>query len=127
MQTTCADSIPRTIHQTITEVNLVNNEWMTYRTSDGSRVIEFYFVDCGPPDGWRIYILSRIFYRFRNASPHATHRLHDHGETYDYICWAGHIATLEQAKAIAALWADATALYIRNGGSFDTIAARLQQ
>ena len=104
----------------------MNNEWTSYRTSDGSMTLEFYFVNCGLLKGWRIYIISRINYKGRDASFHSTHRLHDSRETHVYICWLGRIATLQQAKAIAALWADTTALYIQDGGTFDAIAARLR-
>jgi len=86
---------------------------------------DFVFMDCGEAIGWRIYIINNIDYKGRSTSAHATHRLHASGETYKYICWAGRIATLEQAKTIASLWADATTLYIRTGESFDKIAKRL--
>ncbi|HCC34155.1 MAG TPA: hypothetical protein DEQ02_00360 [Ruminococcaceae bacterium] len=96
-----------------------------YTTGDRSLQMDFVFMDGGPAIGWRIYIINRMDYKARNTSFHATHRLHTSGETYDYICWAGRIATFEQAKAVASLWSDATALYIRSGVDFDEIVKRL--
>ena len=98
-----------------------------YTTGDRSLTMDFVFMDCGSSIGWRIYIINNVDYKGRNTSFHATHRLQAAGETYMYICWAGKITTLQQAKAVASLWSDATALYIRNGGSFDEIVRRLLQ
>jgi hypothetical protein len=86
---------------------------------------DFVFMDCGPAIGWRIYIINNIDYKGRDSSSQATHWLHDDGETFKYICWAGRISTLEQAKTVAALWADTIMLYIRTGESFDKIVKRL--
>jgi len=88
---------------------------------------DFVFMDCGSSIGWRIYIISNIDYKGRNTSFHSTHRLHTAGETYHYICWAGRISTLAQAKAVASLWADATTLYIRGNDNFDDIVKRLKE
>ena len=98
-----------------------------YRSVDGSQYFDFYFYNIGLLRGWRIYIIGHIDYGNRNASFHSTHRLHDHSGTYDYICWNRRIASLKDAKRIAALWADTTALYIKNGGNFDTIANQLMR
>ena len=98
---------------------------LDYITGDRSLHVDFVFMDCDPPIGWRIYIISKIDYGVRNTSSHATHRLHAAGETYNYICWNGRIPTLQEAQAIASLWSDAIALYIRNGGSFDEIVNKL--
>lgn len=86
---------------------------------------DFVFMDCGASVGWRIYIINNIDYKGRNTSSQATHRLHVDGETYKFICWDSRIATLEDAKSIASLWADATMLYIRTGKNFDKIAKEL--
>lgn len=98
---------------------------MDYVTGD-KRIFDFVFMKT-PNDDWRIYIInfSRLKYGFRNSSSHAAHWLQAPGETYKYICWQGRITTLEQAKAVASLWADATALYIKTGEKFDNIVARL--
>ena len=98
---------------------------LSYTTADKSMEFDFVFMDCGSSIGWRIYIINDINYGERNTSSSATHRLHASGETYDYICWQGKISTLEDAKTIASLWADVTAIYIRTGETFDAIAKRL--
>jgi hypothetical protein len=103
----------------------VNYQRLSYVTYDRSLEVDFVFWDCGAALGWRVYIITPINYGIRNTSGHATHRLHYRGDTYPCICWAGRIATLEQAKAVASLWTDATALYIRHGGSFDRFLSGL--
>ena len=94
---------------------------LDYWTSDRSLVVDFVFWDRGAR-GWRIYIISQIDYQGRNCSSHAAHWLHDNDDSYPYICWAGNIETLEQAKSVASLWAECTARYIRSRQSFDDIA-----
>jgi hypothetical protein len=96
-----------------------------YRTSDGSMTLDFVFWNCGPEIGWRAYIIGDIDYGNRNASAHATHRNHFANDTYECICWSGKVDTFEEMKAIAALWSDATALYVKDGGNFNAIAKRL--
>ena len=98
---------------------------LDYATGDRSMLFDFVFMYCGETIGWRVYIISSIDYQGNNPPSCAAHRLHDPGETYPYICWAGRIATLEQAKTIAALWADTTMLSNRTGESFDSIVGRL--
>ena len=99
---------------------------LEYTTGDRSLRVDFVFMDCGPAIGWRVYIISSVDYRGRSSAAYATHRSHDAGETYDYICWRGRISTLQQAKAIASLWADTISIYVRSNESFDTIASRLK-
>lgn len=103
----------------------MNYERLDYISGDRSLRIDFVFWDCGPSLGWRIYIINKIDYKNRNTSFHTTHRLHFTGDTYPCICWQGKISTLEQAKSVASVWGDATALYIQDGGSFDAIVRRL--
>lgn len=98
-----------------------------YRTSDGSMDIDFFILYCNEEIGWRIYIISDINYKGRNESGHATHRSHYDDDTYQCVCWLGKLSTLEEAKAVAALWGDCTAGYIKGGGSFDAIAKRLMK
>ena len=98
---------------------------LDYWTSDRSLTVDFVFWDLGDR-GWRIYIISSIDYRGLDCSSHAAHWLHDPGDSYPYICWAGDIETLEQAKSVASLWAECTAKYIRSHKSFDDIANRLK-
>lgn len=102
-------------------------ERLDYRTSDGSLVIDFFILYCDDEIGWRIYIISDIDYKRQNTNGHATHRNHFDGDTYKSICWQGRLNTIEEAKAVAALWGDCTAKYIKGGGSFDSIAARLMK
>lgn len=91
----------------------------TYRTSDGSLCVDFDFRRMENGD-YRIYILSDINYHGRPDSSLATHRIIT--MPHSYICWNGTIRSLKQAKAVAALWADTTALYIKGYTDFDTIA-----
>jgi hypothetical protein len=85
----------------------------SYRTRDGSADYRFGFSQ--RPDGtWRIYILSQPDYGRRSANTFATHRLSD-GSPYQYICFTGSLDSLDQAKQVAALWADRTQQYIRTG------------
>lgn len=98
---------------------------LDYWTSDRSLVVDFIFWDLGAR-GWRIYIISNIDYQGRDCSSHAAHWLHDTGDSYPYICWAGNIETLEQAKSVASLWVECTARYIRSRQSFDDIADQLK-
>ena len=100
-------------------------ERLDYRTTDGSMYIDFGFCNRGLINGWRVYILEDIDYEGCNTSFHATHRLHDSGETHPYICWNRRISSFEKAKQIASLWADCTARYIKGEGSFDAIAQQL--
>lgn len=84
-----------------------------YRTRDGRADYRFGFVQRN--DGtWRIYILSQPDYGGQNASQYDTHRLSD-GSPYYYVCWTGRLRSLEQAKRVAATWADRTQRYIQTG------------
>ena len=84
-----------------------------YRSCDGQADYRFGFVQ--QRNGtWRVYILSQPDYGRHSASPYATHRLSDGGPHY-FICWTGALRSLEQAKQVAALWADRTQQYIRTG------------
>ena len=95
-----------------------------YRSLDGSMCFAFEFEDHAP-DGWVISILSDIDYGSLPQDLHSTHRgERDGGYT---ICWDGYLASLEEAKTIASLWADTTALYIKGLGDFDTIANILRE
>ena len=100
-------------------------ECLDYRTSDGSMYIEFGFCKLGLLSGWKIYILEDIDYEAQNSSYHATHRIRYSDDVRECICWTSKIRTFEDAKAIAKLWGDTTARYVKGEGSFDTIADRL--
>lgn len=87
----------------------------TYRTRDGSAHYSFRFEEHG--DGtWRVHILSQPSYGSRSDSPHSTHRLTD--SEGHYICWDSSIASVREAKQVAALWAEKTQEYIRTGRRF---------
>ena len=36
--------------------------WLTYRSSDGSLYVDFYFAEYEDGSGWRIYIISPVSY-----------------------------------------------------------------
>ena len=80
-----------------------------FRTSDGRAdyTFDFEYVT----DGWRIYIMDRI--DLRGASAVTLHILGY--PTRPYICWAGAIPTLDAAKSVAGLWADAMQVYYATG------------
>lgn len=88
-------------------------ERLQYRSSDDSLTFDFVFWHLSQVEGWRIYIINKIDYGSHDHSSHYAHWLHDFRDTYPYICWAGTIETFDQAKAVASLWADATALYVK--------------
>src|SRR5689334_16628770 len=75
------------------------SQTVTYRSRDGSEFFRFRFSHLG--SGIRIHILE-----FPNPGVGSCHVLHDQGGSY--ICWSGVIRTIEAAKAVAAMWAEAT-------------------
>ena len=86
-----------------------------YRTSDGAADYLFSFEE--QSDGtWRAYIEQQPSYRGRPTDAHSTHRLSDGGRKY--VCWTRPLRSLEEAKQVAALWADKTQEYIRTGRGF---------
>ena len=92
--------------------------FLYYRTMDGLADYGFSFEE--QPEGyWRIYIESMPSYGRRNTSLSITHRLRE-GHRY-YVCWEPESAlrTLEDAKKVAALWADLTQEYIKTGRTID--------
>lgn len=86
-----------------------------YRTSDG--MADYYFSFEKQPWGeWRVYIEAQPPYGNRSENLHKTHRLTDGSRKY--VCWTNPLNSLEEAKQVAALWADKTQEYIRAGSSF---------
>ncbi|MCY3925310.1 MAG: hypothetical protein OXG52_07355 [bacterium] len=85
-------------------------ENIKYRASNGE---DFMFDFELRDDGWRVYITSQPRYRHRSASAHDTHRL-GRAER-PYICWTDPINGLDDAFGVAALWAEATLVYIATG------------
>jgi|GEM_PF-1152636 len=90
-----------------------------YRTSDGEEDYVFDFVR--RLDGWRVYIVSSPSYGSRSTGSIETHRLTDGGRRF--ICWDRPLSTLDDAKSVAALWADATQAY-RKTGTFNAPSDR---
>lgn len=62
---------------------------------------------------WRVYIVSQPSYGTRPAGQHRAHWLSENGRRY--VCWTGTLHTLEEAKTVAAEWADRTQRYIATG------------
>jgi len=82
---------------------------LTYRSRDGSAFFRFRFTPLG--NDLRIHILE-----FLNSEVGSCHVLHDsHGP---YICWSGAISSMPAARAVAAMWAEATLVYQRTGRTF---------
>jgi hypothetical protein len=87
----------------------------SYRTKDRNADYTFLFEE--QTDGsWRAYIERQPSYRGRATDAHSTHRLSDGNR--QYVCWTSSLDSLEDAKQVAALWADKTQDYIRTGATF---------
>jgi hypothetical protein len=86
-----------------------------YRTQDGTQDYAFQFkrLEAG---AFRVYILEQPGYDGRDASCHTTHRLRD--ASGFFICWSVPITTFEDAKQIAAKWAEMTEIYRNTGRRF---------
>lgn len=82
---------------------------LAYRSRDGSALFRFRFTALG--NDIRIYIPE-----FPNPHVGSCHVLHDSGGPY--ICWAGAIGSMPAARAVAAMWAEATLVYQRAGRVF---------
>lgn len=89
-----------------------------YRTQDNLEDYEFAFKEMRN-GSWRAYILKQPSYQGRNTNGEITHR-HTSltGPSRHYICWTGKLKSESQARKVAAQWADATQLYIKNGKTF---------
>lgn len=82
---------------------------LTYRSRDGSSFFRFRIARSG--DGVRIHILE-----FPNRHIGSCHVLHDaYGP---YICWSQTVHSMDAAKAVAAMWSEATLVYQRTGRTF---------
>jgi hypothetical protein len=86
-----------------------------YRTSDGTADYCFSFEE-QLNRTWRAYIEEQPSYQSRETDSSSTHRLTDGRRKY--ICWTKPLNSLEEAKQVAALWADKTQNYIRTGSRF---------
>lgn len=81
--------------------------------AEGGVDFQFRFVWLPQADTWRIYILSQPHYGGRDTGAEPTHRL---GLPQSpYVCWTGRIVDYEDARYIAAIWANGTMTYIRTG------------
>jgi hypothetical protein len=88
---------------------------LSYRTKDGQADYGFSFEE--QSDGtWRSYVVRQPSYQGRDESAHSTHRMSDRGR--QYLDWGSPLRSLDQAKQVAALWADFTQNYIRTGARF---------
>ena len=108
-----------------------------YKTSDGLLDIEFLFLDLGQKLGWRGYVLSNINYKQLSANrsdiytdthlyiDENQHRYIDANKDYPYICWTEPIYDLDTMHKLAVWWSEITAYYIRYGGRFEDIQAKL--
>jgi len=91
------------------------NQKAYYRTKDGQSDYLFSFEE--QRNGtWLAFILRQPPYNGRNTGSHPTHRLRKVGR--DYVCWNSRLGSQDEARQIAALWADATQKYIKNGTRF---------
>jgi hypothetical protein len=79
----------------------------------GKADYEFTFAWLAPDNCWRVYIEDQPLYRGRNTSDVSTHRLGLGSRPY--VCWDRPLPTYEDARAVAALWADCTQQYIATG------------
>jgi len=86
-----------------------------YRTRDGRADYEFS-IERQSDGTYTSFIVSQPDYGSRSTGAHDTHRL----STRDrhYVCWDRPLRSEEEAKSVAALWADATQEYIRTGRRF---------
>jgi len=82
---------------------------LTYRSRDGSAFFRFRFTSLA--EDIRVQILE-----FPNPGIGSCHVLHDHRGAF--ICWSGAIRTMAAAKAVAAMWSEATLVYQRTGRAF---------
>jgi hypothetical protein len=85
-----------------------------YRVRDGSIDYAFEFVRIA--GFWRIYIIEQPPYGGWSDGVAETHR-HFDGDR-PYVCWSISITTYEDAKEIAAAWAEATEVYRKTGTRF---------
>ena len=88
---------------------------ISYRTRNGRSDYKFRIEKVGG-DGYRVYILDHPSYGSRNTSAHATHRFSS--SQGHYICWNSKLKSVEEARGVAAAWADKTEDYILSGTRF---------
>jgi hypothetical protein len=86
-----------------------------YRTRDGQADYRF-LIERESDGSYRPYIESQPQYGPRSSGPHETHRLSSGGR--QYVCWNKPLGSEDDAKNVAAQWADATQEYIKTGRRF---------
>jgi hypothetical protein len=86
-----------------------------YRTRNGRSDYRFRIERVGN-GGYRAYILEQPAYNCRGTDNHVTHRLSD--SRGHYICWTKRLDSPEEARKVAAFWADKTEDYIVHGRPF---------
>lgn len=82
---------------------------LTYRSRDGSAFFRLWLTRLG--NDIRIHILE-----FPNPQVGSCHVLQDNRGPY--ICWSQAIRSMAEAKAVTAMWAEATLVYQRTGRTF---------
>lgn len=92
-----------------------------YRTRDGQADYKFSF-ERQLDNNYRIVILDMPSYQRRDTGFHTTHHLTD-GQGRYYVCWTGALRSEDDAKKVAALWADLTQTYIKTGKTIDAQVA----
>ena len=86
-----------------------------YRTKDG-RADYGFEVEQKSDGSWRPYITRQPSYRGRDTGAHPTHRLSD--SKGKYVCWTKQLKSEQEARRVAAAWADKTQDYIRTARGF---------
>lgn len=82
---------------------------ISYRTACGEADFTFSFEE-QPGGSWLPIIISQPSYNGRPEDAHSTHRLAS-ADGRLTVCWTEPIYSLEDAKKVAALWADETMKY----------------
>ena len=85
---------------------------MRYRGTDYPFIFRY---ESNSSDGYKAHIEQMPSYGNRYTSLSATHRLPDEGGYK--ICWSSRVSTESDMDAIVAVWAQATVMYILNGGN----------
>ncbi len=86
-----------------------------YRTKDGRKDYKFSFEEQSNKE-WRAYIEKQPSYDGRPSDVHSSHRYRK--DNRYYVCWTKPFESLDEAKTIAAKWAEATQKYIKTGTRF---------
>ena len=85
------------------------------------RMFEFAFVDHRGGEGWRIYVLRQPGYGGWAAGAHESHRYYDSDLARHYVCIDPSkqpLRRIQDAVALADLWAKGTVRYIDTGRGF---------